>query len=247
MKNQKIIWGVVAVIVIILIVVFVSRGSSAPSTTNNQTTGNTVTTLNGNTAPTAPIASTVVEQVSSGVKKYQNDELGFSVNYPSAWKVEDAADGPLFTMPLTAASTAAAGGKTTLLTLEASIYFVPGNCAFPAVATSSITGRSTVTAGNLQFKMIKVATTVKALSYYDEMYTLQQGTASAPSCYVFSFASIAASPASKKIAAADTAAVTANNQSLITKASEDFLAMVKTFAVVTTADGQSETGHASGK
>jgi hypothetical protein len=223
MKNQKIVWSIIAIVIIIVIIVLVSRGSGSNSQTASTTAGSI------GTAATTVIPSTPVGQVaavSATTKSYQNPELGFSVDYPTAWGLTDSDNGPTFTMPTS--------GNAGIYTLQAQIYFVPGTCAFPQVATSTIVGRSTVTVGNLSFKMIKVATTAHAQSYLDEMYTLPQGTTAAPSCYVFSFASTAAVP------------VSAANQSIITAAATAFDTMVKSYAVVTGPAGQSESAHPNG-
>lgn len=225
MKNKKVIWIVIAVIVIIGIVILISRGSSG---SNSSTIGST-SSGSGTATTTIVIPSTPVGQVaavSATTKNYQNPELGFSVDYPTTWGLTDSDDGPTFTIPT--------GGNTGIYTLQSQIYFVPGTCAFPPVATSTITARSTVTVGNLSFKMIKVATTAHSQSYLDEMYTLEQGTTAAPSCYVFSFASTAATP------------VSATSQSLINTAAGAFTTMVKSYAVVVGPAGQSETAHPNG-
>lgn len=226
MKNQKIVWSVIAVIVIVAIIVLVSKGSSGSSSqygstsTGSGTSGATTTIV----IPVTPVGQ--VATVSATTKNYQNPELGFSVNYPTTWGLTDSDNGPTFTVPT--------GGNTGIYTLQSQIYFVPGACAFPPVATSTITARSTITVGNLSFKMIKVATTAHSQSYLDEMYTLGQGTTAAPSCYVFSFASTAASP------------VSAASQSLINTAASAFTTMVKSYAVVVGPAGQSETSHPNG-
>jgi len=227
MKNQKIIWSVIAIIIIIGIIIFISRGSGSNS--SNGTTNNSNSATTGGNPVTTVIPSTPVGQVatvSATTKSYQNPELGFSVDYPTAWGLTDSDNGPTFTMPTS--------GNSGIYTLQAQIYFVPGTCAFPQIATSTIVSRSTVAVGNLSFKMIKVATTAHAQSYLDEMYTLSQGTTADPSCYVFSFASTAAVP------------VSAANQSIINNAATAFSTMVKSYAVVVGPAGQSESAHPSG-
>jgi hypothetical protein len=227
MKNQKIIWSVIAVIIIIGIIIFISRGSSGSSSSNNS--GSIANSSAGTGNSTIVIPATPVGQVatvSATTKSYQNPELGFSVDYPTGWGLTDSDSGPTFTMPT--------GGNAGIYTLQAQIYFVPGTCAFPPVATSTIVSRSTVNAGDNTFKMIKVNTTAHAQSYLDEMYTLQQGTTSAPSCYVFSFASTAATP------------VSVANQSIINNAATAFGTMVKSYTVVTGPAGQSESAHPNG-
>jgi hypothetical protein len=229
MKNQKIVWSVIAVIIIIIIIVLISRGSGSNSLTSGTANNSNSATTAGNSTTTV-ISSTPVGKVatvSASTKSYQNPELGFSVDYPSAWGLVDSDNGPTFTMPT-------AGGNSGIYTLQAQIYFIPGTCAFPQVATSTIVGRSTVTVGNLPFKMIKVGTTAHSQSYLDEMYTLQQGTTAAPSCYVFSFASTAATP------------VSVANQSIINTAATAFSTMVKSYAVVVGPAGQSESAHPNG-
>jgi hypothetical protein len=66
------------------------------------------------------------------------------------------------------------------------------------------------------------------------MYTLEQGTTAAPSCYVFSFASTAVAP------------VSAADQSVINASAASFTAMVKSYTVIVGPAGQSETAHPNG-
>lgn len=227
MKNQKIIWSVIGAVVVIIIIVLVARSGSG-STSPTASSGSGSQTGSG-AAPSSAVTTPVgqVASVSATTKNYQNPELGFSVDYPSTWGLTDSDDGPTFTIP--------SGGSASVYTLQSQVYFVPGACAFPPVATSTIIGQSTLAADGHDFKMIKVATTAHSLSYLDEMYTLQLGTAKAPECYVFSFASTAAAP------------VSAANQSVITAATKAFTTMVESFGIVTGPAGQSETAHPNGQ
>ncbi len=249
MKNQKVVWGVVIVVVIIGIIAYFTMGNKGSSTVSTSTTTTQTTGTNGTAADaTVPyVTAAQVAQVSATTKKYQNDELGFSVDYPNTWGLQDTATGPIFTIPSAGPTSAPAGGKTTIPTLQAAIYYVPTACAFPPVATSTVSGKTSVTANGNTFKMIKVTSSQGSLSYFDEMYTLDQGTKAAPSCYVFSFASTVASPATQSVASAQVPTVIANNKSIVDAATEAFGSMVKSFAVVQGAAGQSESTHPTGK
>jgi hypothetical protein len=225
-KSNTLVISVIIIVIIILIAIFaLTKHSSAPSA--SITPAAAAAALAGNNAPTVSTSTTQTVAVSGSLSKYQNDELGFTVQYPTAWAVAESPAGPLFTIPLPSRTTA-------ISTLGASIYFASGKCAFPPVASSSIQQNTTVTAGGLSYKMISVKTASSGLGYFDRMYTLQQGTAQSPVCYIFSFASV-------------TSSTNANNQSIISAADGAFTAMVKSFAFVTGPAGDSETAHTSGK
>ena len=223
MKKSNII--VIVVIIIVLIGIFAwSKHSSTPS---GLTPAAETAALSGNTAPTVSAPVTENSTVSNTLSKYENDELGFSVQYPTAWAVTENPVGPTFTIPLTSRA-------TTINTLQASVYTASGKCAFPQIASSSIKENTTVNAGGFTFNTISAQASAKGLNYWNRMYTLQQGTAANPLCYVFSFSAISKS-------------INSVNQPVITAAEDAFSAMVKTFAIVTGPAGDSETSHASGK
>ena len=223
MKKSNIIIGVGIIIVLIAIFAW-TRHSSTPA---GLTPAAATAALNGNNAPTVSASVTQTSTVSGTLSKYQNAELGFSVQYPTEWAVAETASGPTFTIPLTSRS-------TTISSLSASIFALAGKCMFPQIASSSIKENTTVNAGGFTYGMISAVSSAKGLNYSNRMYTLQQGTAANPFCYVFSFSGV-----SKSINSADTSAISA--------ADSAFSAMVKTFALVTGPTGDSETAHTTGK
>ena len=231
MKNKNTTIGIIIVVIVIIILYVVFHGGSGTSyapSTSNTSNNSSASTGSGIPAPTGPNATapnspsapvTAVATVSSTLSSYENDELGFNIKYPTAWTLTKNPTGPMFSIP---ASTSKTG------TINASIGTAPSTCQFPTVATSSIVSNKTVAVGTLSFKMLSIAATVKGVSYADQMYTLQQGTAAAPLCYVFTFSS------------------TASSKTDVTAATTAFTAMVKSFAFVVGPAGQSETAHPNG-
>lgn len=226
MKKSNIIIAVV-VIAIIIIGLYAFMKPAPSTSTNTISPAAAAAAAAGNNAPTVSAPVTQTAAVSSTLSKYQNDELGFTVQYPTAWAVQENSVGPVFTIPVESR-------VATISTLNSSIYVAPGKCAFPPVSPSSIKENTTVKVGSLSFGMISVATTSKSLTYFNRMYTLQQGTNANPLCYLFSFAAI-------------TKSANSVNQPIITAADNAFSAMVKSFAVVTGPAGDSEAAHATGK
>jgi len=231
MKNKNIITGVIVVIVIIIIAVVIGKHGSSTSSNVSSSASNQA----GNSS--APIPVTEVASSSNGTTQYTNNELGFSVDYPASWSIEADPSGPSFTIPLTVAGSNSAAVNT-IATLAASIYTTSGACAFPTLGASASTKISTTTVGSNSFGTLSVQNSTSALNYTDLMYTLQQGTGKGQYCYVFAFGAV-----SKKTT--DTATQD-NNNSIISQASQEFTAMVKSFAFVVGPAGQSETSHPNG-
>jgi len=236
MKNKNIVIGAIVVIVIIIIAVVIGRQGSSTSVTSSTTSSNSSASNQAGDG-SAPIPVTEVASSSNGITQYTNNELGFSVDYPALWKVEADPSGPSFTIPLTVAGPNPST-QNTIATLAASIYTTSGACAFPTLGSSASTKVSTTTVGSNSFGTLSVQNSTSALDYTDMMYTLQQGTGRGQYCYVFAFGAI-----SKKTT---NTAIQDNNNSIISEATQGFTAMVKSFAFVVGAAGQSETAHPNG-
>ena len=178
--------------------------------------------------PGTPVAVSETTKVSGSLSEYQNAELGFSVKYPSTWEKEEANAGVNFIIPIDQSQV------STIKTLQANVQAFSGTCAFPPVVT--IKTRDTVKVGTNTFNMIYMNNTVQNINYVNRMYSLQQGGV----CYIFSFASIALAPSSKGLTGSNIIQAQNNNKAITTTADNDFTAMAKSFAVVTTPAGQDE-------
>jgi hypothetical protein len=239
MKKQNIIIGVIAVIVIIIVAVLIGHHGGSTSSYTSPTSGSVTTSGGSNPNPTTtPIPVTEVASSSNGVTLYTNNELGFSVDYPTSWKVEADPSGPSFTIPLTIAGKDPST-QNTIATLASSIYITSGACMFPTLGATATTKVSTTTVGSNSFGTLSVQNSTNSLNYTDMMYTWQQGSGKDLYCYVFSFGAIA-----KKTS---NGADQTNNGSIISEATQEFTAMVKSFKLVTGPAGQSESSHPSGK
>ena len=238
MKKQNTIIGAVILVIVIIIAVFIGKhgGSSAGSSGAGDYIA-PPTGPNANATTTTPIPDIQVASSTNGVTQYTNNELGFSVGYPSSWKIESAPSGPSFTIPLTIAGTAAASANT-VATLAANVYITSGACSFPTLGSSASVKQSTTTVGSNKFGTLAVSDSANNLSYTDLMYTLQQGSGAGKYCYVFAFGAIEK--------ATKDSATKANNTAIISQASKDFTALVKSFAVVTGPAGQDESAHPTG-
>ncbi len=238
MKKQNIIIGVIVVIVIIIIAVFIGKHGS--SSTYSGTTGGYVAAPTGPNAAaptTTPIPVTEVVSTSNGVSLYTNNELGFSVDYTSSWKIESDPSGPSFTIPLTIAGKNPSTSNS-IATLAASIYTTSGACVFPSLGSSATVKESTTTVGTNSFGTLSVQNSTASLNYTDMMYTLQQGTGRDQYCYVFAFGAVATKTSN--------GAMQTNNGTIISEATQEFTAMVKSFKFVTGPAGQSESAHPTG-
>ncbi len=217
--------GIVIVIIVIVAIIIFGRSSS------NSGTG-TMTDANGNpvvasSTISAPVSETT--KVSNKTSSYHNDELGFSVKYPTSWEKTETANGITFIMPIDSAQV------STIATLEADIAVTSGKCSFPPVTT--IKDRGTVTLAGQTANMISMSNTVQGRTYFNRMYSLQKDNI----CYLFSFASIALGPESKKLTGSNATQATNNNKAITNTADADFTAMVKSFAFVTGPAGVDET------
>ena len=239
MKKQNIIVGTIIVIVIIIIAIIIGKsGGSAPASGTTTSTYVPPTGPNANATTTTPIPVTVVASSSNGVSLYTNNELGFSVDYPTSWKLESDPSGPSFFIPLTIAGKNPST-QNSIATLASSIYTMSGVCSFPSLGASATLKESTTTVGTNSFGTLSVQNSTNNLNYTDMMYTLQQGSGKNKYCYVFAFGAVATKTAD--------ASKNNNNGAIISEATQEFTAMVKSFKFVTGPAGQSESAHPTGQ
>lgn len=218
MKNTNKI--LVLIIIIAIAIAIIWRFNSSKDTTP-ATTGDVVATT------TIPTSQTVV--VSDKNSEYKNEELGFSVKYPTTWSKLESSNNVTFSLPIDSAL------KNTIGNLEVKVDVISGKCAFPPVTT--VKERSTLAVGGLNFNMISIANTIQNRNFFNRMYSLQKDSI----CYFFTFSSISSSPASKGLTGSDVQKASANNTKLIDMADSQFKDMVKSFKFVVGAAGQDET------
>ncbi len=175
-----------------------------------------------------PTSQTV--KVSEKLSEYKNDELGFSVKYPTTWERVEAPSNVTFTV-----NTTDEKEKNTIGKLESKIDVISGTCGFPPVTT--VKERSSTKVKDLTFNMISMSNTVQGRNYFNRMYTLQKDSI----CYYFTFSSITLSPSNKGYTGADAQKVGARNILLVDTADSQFKDMVKSFAFVIGPVGQDET------
>ena len=211
---------IVIVILVVGVSVWKSKGTSAPVKTGPGTTTDTVFT---------PASETV--KVSEKLSVYKNDELGFSVKYPTPWVKSESASNVSFNILPSVKGTSTV---TTVTELTSKVDVFSGKCAFPPVV--SIKERGTLTIGTMTANMISIANTVQGINYFNRMYSLQKDSV----CYFFSFASVIASPASKGLTGTEAQTVGAKNKTIVDSADAQFRDMVKSFAFVVGPVGEDE-------
>lgn len=196
---------------------------------NSSTTTNTDSSKNDdNTTVSVPSKETI--KISDKISEYKNNELGFSVKYPTLWSVEESTNGVSFFVP-----TDKSAEKNTVRNLKADVNVISGKCSFPAVTT--VRERDTVKVDNLTFNMISIANTVQGTNYFNRIYTLQNNSI----CYVFTLTSVTSSPTGKGYSATDTQKIGVTNKTLVDTADTEFKDMIKTFKYITGPEGQDET------
>jgi hypothetical protein len=178
------------------------------------------------TTSSAPVTETT--KLSDKLSEYKNEELGFSVKYPSTWDAGSADTGIIFVIPT------AKAGSNTVRKLEAKISVISGKCSFPPVTT--VKDRTTLKNGDLTFNTISMSNSVQGNNYFDRMYSLQKDSI----CYILSYSSITSSPASKGFKGSEATQVTNNNKAILDSADQAFVTMVKSFAYVVGAVGKDE-------
>ncbi len=216
--------ALIVVIIIIGAVVWRFNSSSTPSTLGGDTASTTVS---------VPTSQTVV--VSTKLSEYRNDELGFSIKYPTAWQKADAPTNVNFIIPVDSKT------KNTIGSLEAKLEVVSAKCAFPPVTSAK--ERDTLVLDSMTFNMISIANTVQNRHFFNRLYSLQKDSV----CYFFTFSSTYTTPSSKGLTGADAQIASANNIKLVDAADSQFKDMVKSFKIVTGPAGQDETTAAPKK
>jgi hypothetical protein len=222
-RNIVIIAAVVIVIIVVAAIVWHGGGSATPSATPQ----NPLDQVTG--ASTAPLPVSETTKVSGSSSQYQNAELGFSVKYPSEWEKEETTTGVQFIMPIDQSQV------STVAKLESDITVSSGKCAFPPVTT--VEDRGVINVGSLAINMISMSNNVQGRSYFNRMYSLQNGDV----CYLFAFSYIALSPDSKGLSGSNLTQAKNNNKAIMSTADAAFTSMVKTFALVSTPAGKEET------
>ena len=214
----------VIIVIIIIVGIFVFRGNSG----TDGTLGGTPAMV-GSTTPSISVPSSETTKVSSKVSAYENDELGFSVKYPSAWDKSEIPSGVSFNMPIDQTQV------STIAKLQVDITVSGIKCSFPAVVT--VQDRGTMVLGKDTLSMISMSNTVQGRNYFNRMYSLQKDDV----CYTFAFAAIAQSPAVKNLTGSNLTQAQNNNKAIINISDAAFTDMVKTFALVTGPQGKDET------
>ncbi len=222
MKKSSMWVVVILVIVVIAIVLFGGSKDKGPKGEANNPSG-------GNVTASSPVPVIETTKVSSKTSKFENAELGFAVNYPSAWEAENTDSGVSFIMPIDK------NQVSTIAKLEAKVNVFASKCAFPPVTT--IKDRGTIKIGESTANTISMSNTVQGRSYFDRMYSLQKGNI----CYMFSFSSIAISPESKGLTGSNITQAQNNNKAIINTADTEFTNLVKSFVFVQGPAGKDES------
>ncbi|HEY4478463.1 MAG TPA: hypothetical protein VI775_01330 [Candidatus Paceibacterota bacterium] len=209
---------IIVVLIALGLIVWVMGKDKAPVIPENVETADTVST-----------SATETTKVSSKISEYKNDELGFSVKYPTIWEAGTSDYGISFIIPYDKSDT------NTLKRLETRVVYVTGKCAFPPVTT--VKDRDTLKSGDLSFNMISMDNSVSGINYFDRMYSLQKD---ANTCFIFSFSSIYINPANKGFKGSEATQVLNNSKTLIAEADKAFTEMVKSFSFLVGPKGQDE-------
>lgn len=197
---------------------------------NVSPTDNTDKKTDDKDSSTVSVPTSKTVKVSDKLSEYRNDELGFSMKYPSFWEKSDAPSNVSFFIPSDSEKE-----KNTLGKIEAKVDVISGKCSFPPVTT--VNERDVLKVGNLSFNMISIANTIQNRSYFNRMYSLQKDSI----CYFFTFSSIVVSPTSRGLTGADAQKVGAQNKTLVDAADNQFKDMIKSFAFVVGPVGEDET------
>lgn len=174
-----------------------------------------------------PTSQTV--KVTEKLSEYKNDELGFSIKYPTTWERGESPANVTFVIP-----TDSTKDKNTIGNLQAKVDVITGKCTFPPVTT--INERDILKVDSMAFNMISIANTLQGRNYFNRMYSLQKDSI----CYFFTFSSIVLSPTSKGFAGAEAQKVGSQNKTLVDTADTQFKDMIKSFKFVVGPVGQDE-------
>jgi hypothetical protein len=217
MKNTNKIIILVLAIIVLGLVAWRYNSSSSTSSVDTET-GTTVS---------VPTSQTVV--VSTKLSEYKNEELGFSIKYPTSWiKVESPTNVSL-SIPIDEKT------KNTIGVLEAKVDVQSGTCAFPPVTT--VKERDTLKVGDVNFSMISLSNTVQTRKFFSRIYSLQKDSI----CYLFTYTANSTNPSSKGYSTADAQKISASNTTLIDSADTAFKDLVMSFKFITTDAGIDET------
>jgi hypothetical protein len=214
--NKKIIGFIVLVLVIIGLVWYTRSAQEGRSPT-------------GSSTPTVWVPETETVKVSDKLLEFTNAELGFSIKYPSTWEEGKADQGVIFLVPIDK------NQVSTVVKLQADVTVVPGKCSFPPVTT--VKERTTITVKDKKFNMISMSNTVQGRTYFNRMYSTENGSI----CYLFGFSSITQSPASKNLTGSALTQAENNNKAILNSSDAAFTEMVKSFEYVTGPQGVDET------
>lgn len=220
--KKSVVWVLIVLVVVITGIVIFGKDTSKKDVVNQNTNSST-------SDVTAPVPVTETLKVSSKTSKYENSELGFSVNYPTVWQAENNDNGVTFIVGLDKSQV------STVATLQADVNVYVAKCAFPAVTT--VKDRGTIKIGDLTANMISMSNSVQGRAYFNRMYSIQKGN----TCYMFKFTSIAQSPESKGLTGSNIIQAQNNNKAIINATDTEFMDMVKSFAILQSAIGQDET------
>ncbi len=211
--------SIIIILVILGIAVwYFGNNKSAPATTTETPVPST---------SSAPVSETT--KLNDKLSEFKNEELGFSIQYPSTWEKTAADTNVNFVIPTGKADT------NTIGKLEAKVIVSSGKCAFPPVTT--VKERTTLKSGSLTFNMISMSNSVQGRNYFDRMYSVQRDNI----CYTLSFSSITLNPTSKGYKGSEATQMSNNNKALVDAADAAFITMVKSFAYVVGPVGQDET------
>lgn len=212
--KKSLLWLVI--VIIVFVGIFILSKDNKPSSLVENNTGEKV----------VPVIET--EKLSSTLSRFENSELGFAVNYPSAWEMNNADVGVNFIVPIDKKQV------STVAKLQSAITVIPGKCSFPPVTT--IKDRDVMKTDKFSFNMITMTNSVQGREYFDRMFSLQQNNI----CYIFHFSSIVSSPESKGLTGSNITQAKNNNKAIISTVDTEFINMIKSFALVQGPVGQDE-------
>ena len=224
MKNSSKSIIIVVIVIVLVILAILSFGGSSDK---SPVTPNPLDEVTGTSTAPLPVSETV--KVTGSLSKYQNAELGFAVQYPSAWQRGDTNSVVQFVIPIDASQV------STVNRLEATVAVTPGKCAFPPVTT--VESRGTLAVGDSTLNMIVISNKVQGRSYYNRMYSLDKTGI----CYFFTFTYVALSPESKGLTGSNLTQAENNNKAIRATADTAFTTMVKSLTFVAPAAGEDET------
>ncbi len=214
-------------LIILIIAVLIIGAVVWKFTSSTNPSDGGLTDINATSTNSVPTSQTVV--VSNKLSEYKNDELGFSVKYPTTWVKTESPTGVNLTATIDSSM------KNTIGNIEAKIDIISGKCAFPLVTT--VKERDTMKVGDLSFSMISIANTIQSRNFFNRMYSLQKDSV----CYFFSLSSNTTSPSAKGLTGADAQKAAANNRTIVDQADSQFKDMVKSFKFIVGPAGQDET------